>query len=336
MINLRALSIISLALFLGLAWFGPAQARPPRLSVMAPTPELGAEVRQVVNETADRLEKLTGGAPAKIKVIVAATGKDFSRRARRLGGPSWAAGLAVPRSGLILVRSPGQLTRPGEFRFLLIHELVHLYLAAGLGSKRPPRWLEEGLAMYASGQSGWGLTGAMTRGVLLKRLIPFSDLEHRFPEQGDQAALAYAQSYYFVSFLLANFGKDVLSRLLAELSQGRDFTTALHRVAGMGQVAVQKQFSDEMSSRFSWLALGAASGTIWAVIALAAAAMLLWRRRSQLQARKLIDLETHEEAGALRNWPPPRPRGDVLGAAGLRDDAGGAQEDEKVSGPGSG
>ncbi len=292
----------------------------PRLSVVAPNQALAREVRQVLREVGPRLEQLTGAAPRRIKLVVAGSRGEFERRMEALGGPRWAAGVALAGRGLIVVRSPSQLTEPGDFRFLVIHELVHLYLAAGLGSHSTPRWLAEGLAMYASDEGGWGLVGAMTRGVLSGELIPFSELARDFPARGDRAALAYAQSYYFIGYLLGLGGDQAIARLVKELSRGRDLTTALYLVTGKGLAANQRLFREQMTSRFSWLALGAAGGTLWAVISLGAGVLLFWRRRMQVKRRQELDQDEGKPGVKAESPAPPPPPsgGDTPGEAGPR------------------
>ncbi|MBI4799411.1 MAG: hypothetical protein HY794_11945, partial [Desulfarculus sp.] len=129
----------------------PAMPPPPALTVQAATPQLEAHVRQIVQETAPRLAAWVGASPPRIQVVVATSEDDFKERVAQLDGPRWAAGLAVPGQGLILLRSPRQLIEPEQFRQLLAHELTHLYLSAALRQREHPLWLEEGLAMYASG-----------------------------------------------------------------------------------------------------------------------------------------------------------------------------------------
>ncbi|CAO0821663.1 hypothetical protein DFAR_2530007 [Desulfarculales bacterium] len=92
----------------------------------------------------------------------------------------------MPDQGLILLRSPRQLIEPEQFRLILAHELTHLYLAAALRHREHLLWLEEGLAMYASGEGGW------------ERAAVSQDSE--------QASLAYAQSAYMVFYLLNHHG----------------------------------------------------------------------------------------------------------------------------------
>jgi len=292
----------------------------PGLSVRASSLELAQHVRDVFHQVAPRLARLTGGQPSRIKVEVAQDREAFDRRVRQLGGPEWAAGLAAPGRDLILLRSPKQLTQPQDFRPLLIHELTHLYLARQLRGRPAPLWLEEGLAMYAAGEGGFALAGTMAGGVLSERLKPLSQLEARFPAGAEEAALAYAQSYYLVSYLINAYGPETLPRLLRELALGREMTAALHKVTGRGLVQVEADFHEAMTSRFSWLALLFAGGTLWALVALGAGVALVWRRgRQKRRLRRLGDLELQgkEDIGPKRIWPPPPRRGDVLEQAGL-------------------
>jgi hypothetical protein len=293
----------------------------PGLAVVAPNLELSQHVRDIFREAAPRLAELTGGhPPGRIKVDVAQNRETFNRRAKELGGPEWAAGLAVPGHGLILLRSPKQLTRPGEFRPLFIHELAHLYLARQLKGRPAPLWLEEGLAMYAAGEGGLALASAMTRGVLSEKIKPLAQLENRFPRQADKAGLAYAQSYYMVSYLINTYGPEVLPRLLKELARDRVLTSALHKVTGKSLAQVEADFQETMTSRFSWLALLFAGSTLWALVGLTAGVSLVWRRRKQKQRLKELDeleLLEKEEMSDKRSWPPPPVRGDIMGQAGL-------------------
>ncbi len=318
-----AVAAALLAALLIICTWEPADAL-QQLKVVAPSFALSEQVRAVVREASPALTRLTGADTGPITVEVVRGRSEFDRRARALGGPAWAAGLAVPSRRLIVVRSPGQLTDPMDFRFLLIHELTHLHLAAALGRVRHPLWLEEGLAMYAAGEGGWRLAGVMSRGVLMGGLIPLDELERHFPAGRSRAGLAYAQSYYLVSFLLNRYGPQTLPRLLAELRKGFELTRALKSVTGKSLVQVESDFSEEMQSRFSWLALLTAAGAIWALIALGAGVGLVLRRRAHLKALRGMEPEPtdeHEpEAGpGGRRWPPPAQPGSPLGRAGLGD-----------------
>jgi hypothetical protein len=262
-----------------------------------------------------------------VRVVVAGTVREFEAQADLWQAPHWAAGLALAEQGLILVRSPRLLTGPEQFRPLLVHELTHLYLSAALRHRDHPWWLEEGLAMYASGESSLERGTAMAEAVLQNRLIPFSELETGFPEGPEQAALAYAQAYYFVSYLIREYGPEVLPHLVRVLGRGKDLTAALKEATGKGLYALGKDFAVDMESRFSWIALISAGGAIWTVASLVAAVGLVRRRRQQrarIQAMDDSGGERVQRHGRL--WPPPSRRIKVLGSAGLENKGWGENE----------
>ncbi|MBU4275417.1 MAG: hypothetical protein KKC30_01610 [Proteobacteria bacterium] len=276
---------------------------PVELSVQAPSPELAAHVRQVAAEAAPKLEAWTGASPGKVLIQVMPTREWFEKRMAQLNGPRWAAGLALPGRGLIVLRSPRQLGDPEQFRHLLIHEMLHLYLAAGLKGRRAPLWLEEGLAMRVSGEGGWGRAASMAGGVLGMGLIPLSELAERFPAQAQQAALAYAQSYYLVSWLQNEFGPQTVAKIIKGRSQGRPLTAALRQTTGLSLTALEERFSDDMHSRFSWIAVLSTGGALWALVALGAMVGLVARRRRQRAAVAHMD-----DPGGVQAVMRPRPR----------------------------
>ncbi|MCF8098418.1 MAG: hypothetical protein K9K65_11285 [Desulfarculaceae bacterium] len=300
--NLHKVSGLVLVLLLLLA--GSALASGPlELSVQAPSPELAAHVRQVAAEAAPKLEAWTGASPGKVFIQVMPTREWFEQRMAQLNGPRWAAGLALPGRGLIVLRSPRQLGDPEQFRHLLVHEMLHLYLAAGLKGRHAPLWLEEGLAMRLSGEGGWGRTASMAGGVLGSGLIPLSDLAERFPAQAQQAALAYAQSYYLVTWLQNEFGPRTLPDIIKGLSQNRPLTAALRQATGLSLAALEERFTGDMHSRFSWIAVLGTGGALWALVALGAMVGLVVRRRRQQAAVAHMD-----DPGGVQTVMRPRPR----------------------------
>ena len=312
--SLLSLAVLGLSL---LALTSAPALLPPTLSVVASNPKMAASVREIVSQTAPNLRRLTGSSLKRIKIIVAKDREDFEAQARALGGPKWAAALAVPQRSLILSRSPGQLTNPADFRLLLIHELTHLHLAAALGRHRLPLWLEEGLCMHAAGEGGWGRAFDMARSVLSGGFIPFDELERNFPAKANSAGLAYAQSYYFIGYLLTKYGADAPALLIKALAQGMDVTAALHQVTGKGLVAVQSEFKAAMESRFSWMAVLTTAGALWGLLAFFIGVGLVVRRRRQLKKRREMDEKGENGLIYLRPLRPPvRPGGSGADQAG--------------------
>ena len=310
-----------LALFIFiLALAGSAYAaRSPRLEIISRDKELSLAVRQNADSFIPRLNLLIGASPKSIKIVVASSKEEFRRLAEELKGPDWAAGLAIPSRNLILLRSPGQLIDPGGFGSLIAHELLHLYFHSALGGQKAPLWLEEGLAMHISGESSLGRAWSMSQAVLMGDLIPFERLNHIFPAEASKARLAYAQSYYFVAFLLDQYGPGTTAGILEGLAQGRDLSGILHDLTGKGLVGLEKQFQEAMSSRFSWLMVLFSGSVLWGLAALVAAVGLVLRRRAQLKERRLAPdpVPLVGVYGPIRKWPPPQKPGATLKEAGL-------------------
>jgi hypothetical protein len=177
----------------------------------------------------------------------------------------------------------------------------------------------------------------MARAVLGEGLEPFTRLADGFPQEADRASLAYAQSYYFISYLLNTHGEQVLTRLVTELVKGRELSDAMRRATGRGLARVEQEFREAMEDRFSWLALLTAGGVVWALVALVAGVGLVLRRRAhrlRLSAWPDQSQTAREDPLAGRHWPPPPRRGGVLAEAGQETAPDGASRQSKKANSG--
>lgn len=92
-----------------------------------------------------------------------------------------------------------------EYSEFIKHELSHLFFHILSGGNRKPVWLNEGFAVYTSGQN-----------KSKKKLTEFS----RFLESYDQGEKGvYAESGFFVQSLVEKFGKQKLLDLAKELKK---------------------------------------------------------------------------------------------------------------------
>jgi LPXTG-motif cell wall-anchored protein len=130
------------------------------------------------------------------------------------------------------------------------HELTHLVFDTAVKNPYhfPPRWLNEGLAVYLSEGYTDAWRGAVTSAVKSDDIIPLDGLAGQFPTTRDQFFLAYGESVSAVDYLVRTSGKDALVKLVRSYADGvtddEAFTT------GVGQ--------DVASFQAAWLAdLGA-------------------------------------------------------------------------------
>ncbi len=113
------------------------------------------------------------------------------------------------------------------------HELTHLVFNTAVKNPYhfPPRWLNEGLAVYLSE----GYKDSDRRAVLVAaqadRLMPLAGLTGQFPTTQAGFFLAYSESVSAVEFMVRTYGQDAVVSLVKSYAEGRTddeaFTAAL-------------------------------------------------------------------------------------------------------------
>jgi len=115
------------------------------------------------------------------------------------------------------------------------HELSHIVV--GVATDNPyidlPRWLDEGLAMYAEGELPSDNRYALEDAIEADRLLSIRSMTS-YSGQASQVDLFYGQAHSIVSFMLDEFGRDKLHDLLAAFTEGMRQEEALTRVYGFG------------------------------------------------------------------------------------------------------
>ncbi len=119
-------------------------------------------------------------------------------------------------------------------RATLAHELSHLVV--GLATKNPyapvPRWLDEGLAMYAEGEEPRTNLQALQSAVDRDALISVRSLSG-YTGDASQVDLYYGEVYSLVQFLLRTYGREKMTELLGVFKQGTYQDDALRQVYGL-------------------------------------------------------------------------------------------------------
>ena len=127
------------------------------------------------------------------------------------------------------------------------HELQHLVFNTAVRNPYhfPPRWLNEGLAVYES-EGGYPAADrrSVERAAEAGTLIPLTGLTGQFPTTADGFGLAYAESVSAVDFLIRTHTKEALVGLVRSYADGLTDDEAFEAAIGMDMAA----FSD------AWLA----------------------------------------------------------------------------------
>ncbi len=136
---------------------------------------------------------------------------------------------------------PGNVT-DSWVGIVIPHELTHLVFDTAVHNPYhfPPRWLNEGVAVYLSQGYGTSDRDAVASATADSRLMPLTALGGQFPTSADRFSLAYAESVSAVDFLVRTHGTQALVNLLHAYAGGvtddEAFTTATGTdVAGFEQ-----------------------------------------------------------------------------------------------------
>ncbi len=121
------------------------------------------------------------------------------------------------------------------------HELTHLVFNTAIDNpyRFPPRWLNEGLAVYLSEGYGSFDRGLVTDAVDNQTLLPLIALSGQFPTDSQKTYLAYAESVSAVDYLVRGQGKDKLFKLVLAYKAGLTDDEAFDQALGTDLLGFQ-------------------------------------------------------------------------------------------------
>ncbi len=175
---------------------------------------------------------------------------------RTLGLPGLIGALGACFGRVVTLDSP-RARPPGEFNFqaALWHELAHVFTFQ-LSEHRVPRWVNEGLSVFAEGrvrpewprESELGFARAYADGQMLK----LADLNAGFTRP-DTIELAYYQAFQVIELVVDRHGDQGIRTLLRAYAEGLDTEAALRRATGMGLDNLQAAFDARLRQKYGTL-----------------------------------------------------------------------------------
>ncbi|MCL4262653.1 MAG: hypothetical protein KJ069_05540 [Anaerolineae bacterium] len=190
----------------------------------------------LLNAAVDGLERLESemGIELQDEVNLFIYGDTADMRDAVLYIQDWAGGVAFSDYNVILMGIPPSLANTWG-QDVVPHELAHLVVAqygrSCVGGSRP-NWLEEGLAVYAEGDTSPDIQADIERGLANNSFEPLRSLNGAFSAHGAEAGIAYSQSYSTVAYLLETYGREPLQQLVLTLAAGKNTDAALEEVYG--------------------------------------------------------------------------------------------------------
>ena len=145
----------------------------------------------------------------------------------------WTGGVAFPDYYTILIAAGPENREWGVST--VAHELMHLVVRqlAFSCTADLPRWLDEGLAVWAEGGIDEHQQELLDRAIAGDSLLSLRAINSGFSAHADRASLAYAQSYSVVAVLLEQYGRERMLELLAAFRHGAAYDAALQQVYGL-------------------------------------------------------------------------------------------------------
>ncbi len=182
-----------------------------------------------------------------VDIYLYATEQDF-RSALVAGSDQWVGGQTYPLYRLTVLLAPPDLLTDDQRS--IAHEMTHI--AIDSTSEDPfgplPTWLDEGVAMVAEGSLDPTFQQALASAAASHRLLSIQSISGNFPEDSDQAALAYAESASLVSYFEKQYGTQRLAALIAAFRRGETSDEAFQQSIGMSTLEFQRRWEASLQS----------------------------------------------------------------------------------------
>jgi hypothetical protein len=145
-------------------------------------------------------------------------------------------GTALPEIRTLFAWIPAGAFNEALVRDYVPHELTHLVFDTAVRNPyhEPPRWLNEGLAVYLSQSYGASDQRSVQAAVADGSLMPLSALTAQFPTTRERFNLAYAESVAAIDFLVRQYGQDALVQLVRSYATGITDDEAFRQALGLG------------------------------------------------------------------------------------------------------
>ena len=236
----------------------------------------------------------------KTKIYLAGGKKDWRMlQPGRQKVPDWAAGIAYPYIGVVVLRQAAERGGEIDLDTTLVHELSHIVFRQATKGKPVPKWFVEGIAIYHSEDFSLERARLLMTAAATGRLYSLAELTHGF--RGGDISLAYAQSFEFVNYLVGEFGQRKMNAFVRRLAEGKDFDSALVESFGKRLDELEKEWISSIKLRWNWIPLLFSSSTLW--FATSVLFLLSYAKRRREKARKLKEWEELELERERRLFP---------------------------------
>ena len=232
-------------------------------------PEITVRYEVPLKDAAIRLASAYGAAGADIEaklgwrlqgspVVVLVRDHDaFQETARN----TLVTAFAMPARDLIVIDYSRMNRVPFDLEDTLRHELSHILLHQEIDASSIPKWLDEGVAQWASGGMAdilrTGEKDLLQQAVLSHRLIALDNLVSTFPASPNEFILAYEESKSFTEYIVKKYGEEKLRLILKGLKKNETFEQTAYDNLGLPLNKLEEKWKDSLSKENLWISYAA-------------------------------------------------------------------------------
>lgn len=197
---------------------------------------------------------------------------------------------AQPHQSTIYLISPKVTKSLTDTREVFKHELAHIFNHHI--SPQIPLWLNEGLAMWISGEKRLQENFWLSLAALTGSFLPLREIEHSFPLERRKNGLAYAESRILVIYIMDVYGMDGLRRLLKELNSTDDPDEAIRNSFGLDYGEFDREFLSFLRGRYRWISILGEGFPLWSLLLVLFLTVYMVKR---YKTRKRLELLRRKE-----------------------------------------
>ncbi len=169
---------------------------------------------------------------------------------RTVGQPQFGA-LGVCFGRFMAVDSPAVRAEMEPFHWADVarHEFTHV-VTLQLSDMHVPRWLTEGLSVYAERYGRFSHDQMMVNAAAEGKFMRLADINRSFthPEYPWQVQLAYSQGGEMARFIAETYGFEVIRRMLKGYKQGKDTPQVVRETLNMSLEEFDRAFGKDLSA----------------------------------------------------------------------------------------
>lgn len=174
------------------------------------------------------------------------------------GTDQWVGGQTFPQYHVVVLLGPS--VQSAQVDRDVSHEVTHLAIDGATAALAPlPTWLDEGMAMVAEGPADPSYLSALNDAAQSGQLLSLQSLSGTFPEDPNQALVAYAESESMVRYFTQVYGQERLTQLVDAYRHGQTDDQAFANSAGVSAARFEAAWRQSIGAP----AVGASQGSPW-------------------------------------------------------------------------